>query len=149
MKTLFYSGILLALLCTNLFAQSSRPKPEPGLHVTIVLFSGREDPKLVITDAREIADVFNAIRGLPDHASLSSTSSLPLPMFGFRGIIIQNFSNVSSEMSIIHVFKNAVEIIGRAAPAARDVKSFRVDSAGALQQRFVSMALSRGVIPRE
>lgn len=150
MKTIFRFLLVLALAGASLTAHANvLPKPEPGLHVSVVLFSGRPDPKFVITDPREIAEILAAVRGFPRHASLDSTSALPHPMFGFRGVIIQNFSAQSPELGFLHVYGNDVEMLERLSPSLTvlPLRSFRFDAGGSLQQRLMNMAQARGVIP--
>lgn len=148
MKAIIRFVIVITLVGTCLSIRAaSLPKPEPGLHVSIVLFSGRPDPKFVITDPKEIAEILGSVRALPRHALLNSASSLPHPMFGFRGVIIQNFSAQSPELGFLHVYGNDVETIERLAPSMLPVKGFRLDYTGTLQQRLMSMAQARGVIP--
>jgi hypothetical protein len=149
MKTVIRWIVAVACLGVHVALHAAAaPKPEPGLHVHIVMFSGREDPKFVITDPKEIAELLGGIRALPAHPSLRGDAALPLPMFGFRGVMLANHSNQHGEVTLVHVYRNAVEVVEKAAGSPAIARNIRVESSGTLEARLVSMAKARGVFPK-
>jgi hypothetical protein len=148
MKTFFRLILSLACLGPVGLGAAAAPKPEPGLHVHIALFSGRENPKFVVTDPREIAELLGGIRALPAHPRLLADADLPAPMFGFRGVILANHSNQYSDLVFVHVYGNDVEVVERPSPVAAFSRNIRFEASGTLQDRLVAMAKARGVMPK-
>jgi len=148
MKKIICAFIAIALMATSVLIRAAQPlKPERGLHISVMVFSGREDPKFIVTDPKEIAEILSAVRGLPAHGSLNSDSSLPHPMFGFRGVTIQNFSSITPELGFVHIYGTDVEMIESSPASSAKTKSFRLDNTGALQQRLLNIARAKGVYP--
>jgi hypothetical protein len=131
-------------------AQVARPK---GLIVHINIYSGVPDPVFVITDEAAISKIFNSIKVLPQHPTLSAQTDSATPgILGYKGYHIENNSDKEPDIAGITVYKGDIEIRRIVPSSSGDgkmaiVREFRADLDGSPTEALIlSLAQGSGVL---
>ncbi|HYG62487.1 MAG TPA: hypothetical protein VEL74_07885 [Thermoanaerobaculia bacterium] len=77
-------------------AQDAKPQPEKGFRVTYLLFSGRPNPSVVVTEPGQVAEIAQQLAGtLAGGARRDAAASHPV--LGYNGIMIQRLGASKGE----------------------------------------------------
>lgn len=146
MKTiLILVGIFSTFVASAAAAESSTTAEVPqALQVEILVFSGRPDPKFIITEATIIKEITDVVKSLPVHPSLKGDSNLTRPgLLGYRGIRVYNVSDINSDVEWFTIYRSAVEVLKKGV----NEKDFKLDASTALEGRLIQMAEDKKLMP--
>lgn len=127
-----------------------------GLEVTLLLFSGRPNPVLTLTDPKEIHDILSLAKALPRHPALSTEETVIPARLGYRGIAVRNLSEAMPDIAAILVHRTSVQLKPNAAVAQTPSQSgagtpagFRLDAGAVLEARLLALARKHGVVDEQ
>lgn len=152
----YLTGITLALAGTfATMAQAEAPKKDT-LKVELLVFSGRPNPTFAISDEKEIQEILNLAKSLPQKQLKSGESAMPQPKLGYQGFIVTNNTATSPEIKSFIVNGSAVQLAlnsasadGTSARGAVVQQSARSDSYNALESKLLSHAKETGIADDE
>ena len=148
----------LAIRCIALltlisgFAISAEPtSKEDLLLVEISIFSGRPNPKFLITDPliiREIMEFAGDV--LPKHPTLKDDDENAAPSggLGYSGFLIENVSSLAPEVESIWVYRANVLLHKRSTknPTGKLTNDFRIDADVKLEQRLIRFLKEKKIV---
>jgi hypothetical protein len=131
-------------------SQVARPK---GLIVHVNIYSGVPDPVFVIADEAAISKIFNSIKVLRQHPTLSAQTDTATPgILGYKGYHIENNSDKEPDIAGITVYKGDIEIRRIVPSPSGDgkmaiVREFHADLDGSPTEALIlSLAQASGVL---
>lgn len=127
--------------------QAAEPALPEALEVRVLIYSGRPDPVFTITDPKEIKQLLDSARALP--AAATATGDAAYPKLGYRGMLVTNHSKQNPELASFIAHRNSVRLqpsAGAATTARTSAEEARVDGAGTLEQRLLTLAQAKGVL---
>ena len=91
-------GLALAGLLSALpaHAQDAKPQPEKGFRVTYLLFSGRPNPSVDVTEPRQVAEIAQRLAGALAGGARGNAGASH-PVLGYNGIMIQRLGAAKGE----------------------------------------------------
>lgn len=98
----YFLGIVPGLALVSLLsalpahAQNAKPQPEKGFRVTYLLFSGRPNPSVDVTEPRQVAEIAQRLAGTLA-AGARGDAGAPHPVLGYNGIMIQRLGASKGE----------------------------------------------------
>jgi hypothetical protein len=120
-----------------------------SLKVELLIFSGRPNPTFVITDPRDIHDILDTAKNLPQNEQIKDAEkAAPQPRLGYQGFMVTNESDDSTEVKSVQVRGSAVHLALRGADAKgkSTQHSARVDRGNFLESKLLSHGRDTGVI---
>jgi hypothetical protein len=117
-----------------------------SLKVELLIFSGRPNPTFVITDPRDIHDILDTAKNLPQN---EAEKAAPEPRLGYQGFMVTNQSDDSTEVKSVQVHGSAVHLAlkaGAGEKAKSTQHSARLDRGNFLESKLLSHGRDTGVI---
>jgi hypothetical protein len=110
-----------------------------GLQITIMMFSGRENPTFVVSDASELQAVMGSLR---EARTVVDRDGTVLPSrLGYAGLILDNVGEVSGLPQQLRVYRNQIEL--------RDETVTFAEDDGALERTVLQYAVAHEALDDE
>jgi hypothetical protein len=132
-------GLLLILACWPVFTFAANA---PSLQVQWILFSGRPDPTVAISDPSSVRQFVAAFERLPPHPTLRDPNALGAPQLGYRGFRVTPIDMAG--VTWIEIFGTAVAVASGGANGVPLSWSFRFDRDAALEQLLFQAVRAEG-----
>jgi len=142
MKTYFKYIISILFMATAAYAEVT-----PALYVELLIYSGRPNPTLLITDPKIIQEVTGLVKTNPENSGFAKGTVTPAKL-GYRGFAVENLSTVNSEIEAFSVYGSDIEVKEKSAPTERR-KGFRKDKRGVLEQKLIRLLEEKGLVSPE
>jgi hypothetical protein len=137
---IFIAGVTMEAQETN--------KPVKGLKVTFLIYSGRPNPTLTITDEKLIDKIESFIKYTPKNENFKGETVSP-SILGYKGILVENFSDSMPDTESLLVFHSNVELKSKTLLGSSATKEIIDDATVELQEMLVQEAQAHGVIDQK
>jgi hypothetical protein len=134
--------VLFTLVSRNAaWGQAQETAKTRGLTVTVLVYSGRQNPSYVLDDS----DALKQLKALLDKAKTNErfegTTVIPSQL-GYSGIIVSNESRVPALPFQIEIYKKDVAV-------KNEGKKFLIDEGQAIETLLLDEAIKKGVIDKK
>lgn len=161
----FMKGIVPGLALAGLLLAAALPvsaqavKPQKGLRVTYLLYSGRPNPSVVVTDPGQVAELEARLAGTLS-SSARADVGVPHPVLGYNGIMIQRLDAFPEEGwlvvkdDMLRVEGGEVKLVHGRSGGLKSVAAFAKSTvavsreAAAIEDHLLSLGADSGVIDR-
>lgn len=133
---------LSLFLAIGLAGLSFAAEKVDALQVEVLVFSGRPNPRLVVSDPALIREITAAVAALPRQATLAVKDTALPSKLGYRGFRVENASASSPELAAFVVHGAVVEALLQGAGGL--VKEVRLDAGASLESRLLQLAEASG-----
>lgn len=125
---------------TAALGQAQETEKTKGLRVTVLIYSGRQNPSYVLDDSNVVKQL-NALLGkAKSNERFEGTTVIP-SMLGYSGIIVSNESRVPGLPAQIEVYKKDVGV-------RNEGKKFLIDEGQAIETLLLDEAIKKGAIDK-
>lgn len=144
--------ICLAMLGFAFTAQAAMPRK---LEIQLLIYSGRPNPTITVTDPAEIAAIFRAAQALPQHPKLKASESVNPPRLGYSGIRVKAEPSMEDGLVGFAVYRRNLQLHQRPGaatagqPDAPQASEARIDDQATLERRLLGLLRARGAITEE
>lgn len=149
MKRLIACLALLLGLFGVMDAQDATPTSK-GLLIEIDCFSGRPNPKFIVTDPEQIANIKALLDGCVSRNASDAETPVITEKLGYRGIKVSKLDDTNVPLGSIYAFdvnKDKVLMYSKK-PDSRGImtslKQAHTDASAALEHYLLELALSQG-----
>lgn len=146
----FLMQFALVAAATCSVVSAAQAQSVKSLKVELLIFSGRPNPTFVITDPRDIHDILDTAKNLPQNEQIKDAEkAAPEPRLGYQGFLVTNQSDDSTEVKSVQVRGSAVHLALKAAGDAKGKStqhSARLDRGNFLESKLLSHGRDIGVI---
>lgn len=125
---------------TAVWGQAQETEKTKGLRVTILVFSGRQNPSYVLDNSNVLKQLNALVGKAKSNERFEGTTVIP-SMLGYSGIIVSNESRVPGFPAQIAVYKKDVEV-------KNEGKKFLIDEGQAIESLLLDEAIKNGVIDK-
>jgi len=127
-RQLLALALLTPLVASGCASSPALPEPSTDVEVTVLVYSGRPNPSVVLNEAR-VVELAQKVAALPANPSFEAASVVP-SILGYAGVVVSNGAGAPGLPRHLAVYHGDVELKGEA-------KSFRVDSDGSLEEWLI------------
>jgi hypothetical protein len=143
MKTLLTFLALLSLAITAFATQ-----PAPGsLHVRLLVFSGRENPVVVVSDPNQIASIMNLASSAKAYGQLKASEKELPSALGYRGIEVLNGTSMRADIKSFVVPSTKKSTSAKSAKTAPATANTVPDQAAQLEAMLLSISNAQSANP--
>jgi len=144
LRSLLYLAVFIALFTvvsrSVALGQAQETPKIKGLTVTVLIFSGRQNPSYVLDDS----NVLKQLKSLLDKAKINErfeqTTVIP-SVLGYSGIIVSNESRIPGLPAQIEVYNRDVGV-------KNEGKKFLIDEEQAIETLLLNEAIKKGTIDK-
>lgn len=135
--------VCLVLLCAAIAGGQANADEtqQPGIKVTVLIYSGRDNPVFYLRDEKDITTLKGFIDGAKQHPSFKEKTVLPARL-GYNGVTVENMGGKSALLpKSLQLYQGVMEV-------ERQEKSFLLDENKKLEDWLLDKALQYKVIDK-
>lgn len=144
-----FALVIIFVLSVTMVAQDvNQPgKASKGLKVTVMIYSGRPNPTFMITDKDVIEKIKKSLTDMPNNSKVKEDTVSPA-VLGYKGILVENFSDEMIDTESFLVFHSNVEVKSKQAAESTE-KNMKEDNSLGLQDMLIREAQNRNAIDQK